>query len=301
MSQPNDTATAGPQDPEQAVPADADVRLVVADLDGTLLDADSRIPPALWPLLDRMRAHGIVFVPASGRQYATLRAMFERFAHTMPFIAENGGYVVRDGHEIDSTTLEPDVVAAVVARVRELVRHGADLGIVVCGKNSAYVERHDEAFMAQARIYYVALAEVDDVVTADDEIVKLAIYDFGHPERTTMPHLAEFEGSHRVVLSGKHWVDVMPAGVNKGLAVASLQRELGIGREQTAAFGDYLNDVEMLDAADLSFAVANAHPQVKSHARAVIAANTDGGVIAILTRLLEVREQRREAVRPAQP
>lgn len=301
MSEPNGTdPNPRKQDPMQAVPADADTRMVVADLDGTLLDGNAEIPSALWPLLDRMRERGIVFVPASGRQYATVHSMFERADRGMPFIAENGGFVVRNGREIDSTTLDHGFVTQAVQLLRELATQGLDLGFVLCGKKSAYVERHDEAFMAQARIYYVALAVVEDVLNAQDDIMKLAVYDFGDPERTTIPPLSRFRGSHQVVLSGKHWVDVMPSDVNKGLAVRSLQTELGISHEQTAAFGDYLNDVEMLDAAGLSFAVANAHPDVKAHARAVVPANTEGGVITTMERLLEIRERSDRAARFAQ-
>ena len=56
--------------------APVDVRLVVVDMDGTLLDGHGRIPAGLWPLLGVMRERGIVFAPASGRQYATLATMF---------------------------------------------------------------------------------------------------------------------------------------------------------------------------------------------------------------------------------
>ena len=53
-----------------------DIRLIVADMDGTLLDGDSNIPDDFWPLLDELHAKGVEFVPASGRQLATLRSMF---------------------------------------------------------------------------------------------------------------------------------------------------------------------------------------------------------------------------------
>ena len=53
-----------------------DIRLVVADMDGTLLDERSRIPDGFWPMLARLKRRGVEFVPASGRQYATLRNMF---------------------------------------------------------------------------------------------------------------------------------------------------------------------------------------------------------------------------------
>ena len=73
-----------------------DIRLVVADMDGTLLDERSRIPDGFWPMLARLKRRGVEFVPASGRQYATLRNMFADKAAEildggeLSYIAENG-------------------------------------------------------------------------------------------------------------------------------------------------------------------------------------------------------------------
>ena len=84
-------------------PAD-DLRLVVSDMDGTLLDGDGNIPSQLWPLLETMRDRAIAFVPASGRQCTTLSTMFGSHLQGMPIIAENGTYVVRDGVDTVSYT-----------------------------------------------------------------------------------------------------------------------------------------------------------------------------------------------------
>jgi hydroxymethylpyrimidine pyrophosphatase-like HAD family hydrolase len=67
-----------------------------------------------------------------------------------------------------------------------------------------------------------------------------------------------------------------------------LQKALGVTPAQTAAFGDYLNDLEMLQAADLSYAVANAHPDVARVARYTAPSNLEEGVITVLHRLLGV-------------
>ena len=61
----------------QSTPLPGDIAMVVADMDGTLLDGDSRIPEGFWPLLARLQRAGIEFVPASGRQIFTLRDMFD--------------------------------------------------------------------------------------------------------------------------------------------------------------------------------------------------------------------------------
>ncbi|MEV6177563.1 Cof-type HAD-IIB family hydrolase [Streptomyces sp. NPDC052015] len=268
--------------------ATADIRLVVTDMDGTLLDDDKRVPDRLWEVLARLRERGVLFSPASGRQYATLAREFAEVADGMVFIAENGTYVVRDGEELSSDPLSPGVVAEVVTAARRLRADGVDLGVVVCGKRSAYVERADEAFLAEVDKYYLRHRVVEDATAVDDDIIKVALFDFGSAEATTAPALAPFADTHQVVVSGEHWVDVMNRTANKGAALRRLQRELGITPAQTMVFGDYLNDLEMLDAADWSFAMANAHPDVVRRARHLAPSNNDNGVLRTVVRLLDL-------------
>ncbi|MFF9087757.1 Cof-type HAD-IIB family hydrolase [Streptomyces sp. NPDC014991] len=264
----------------------ADIRLIVTDMDGTLLDDAKRMPGGLWPMLAELRRRGVLFSPASGRQYATLARQFADVADGMVFIAENGTYVVRDGVELSSDPLDRSVAAAVARTVRRLVAGGADVGAVVCGKRAAYVERTDEAFLAEVRTYYAEHRIVDDVTAVDDDLIKVALFDFGPAEHTTAPALAGFAATHQVVVSGEHWVDVMNRTANKGTALRGLQRALGISPAQTMVFGDYLNDLEMLDAADWSFAMAGAHPEVIRRARHLAPSNNDDGVLRTIARVL---------------
>ncbi|CAM5556003.1 Cof-type HAD-IIB family hydrolase [Streptomyces aurantiogriseus] len=273
--------------PEPSAAA-ADIRLIVTDMDGTLLDDDKQVPERLWEVLALLRERGVLFSPASGRQYATLAREFAEVADGMVFIAENGTYVVRDGRELSSDPLDPAVVTRVVAAVRRLAAGGVDVGAVVCGKRSAYVERADEAFLAEVRKYYVRHEVVEDVAAVEDDVIKVALFDFGSAEETTAPALAPFADTHQVVVSGEHWVDIMNRTANKGAALRRLQRELGITPAQTLVFGDYLNDLEMLDAADWSFAMANAHPEVVRRARHLAPANNDNGVLRTVVRLLDL-------------
>lgn len=263
-----------------------DVKLVVADMDGTLLTDEGSVPPALWPILADLRNRGDYFVPASGRQYATLERLFSEVSAGMPFIAENGTYVVLDGEEVSSNVVSDDVVADIILRLRALVGAGElDVGVVVCGKRSAYVERSDDLFLAESDQYYAKLSVIPDLLDHGDEVLKVAVYDFGDANGTAA-RLADFAGTHQVVVSGEHWVDVMNQGVNKGTALAALQLALGVTPDQTVAFGDYLNDLEMLDQARWSFAMANAHPEIIARARYVAPPSSEGGVVQVLDRLL---------------
>lgn len=82
------------------------------------------------------------------------------------------------------------------------------------------------------------------------------------------------------------WMDCMAQGVNKGQAVKRLQESLEIRPEETMAFGDQLNDIEMLQQAYYSFAVANAREEVRKLARFQADSNKNDGVLKVLKQLL---------------
>ncbi|MEC8761634.1 MAG: Cof-type HAD-IIB family hydrolase [Actinomycetota bacterium] len=259
------------------------MRLIAVDMDGTLLDGQGAVPPALWPMLDRLRDAGIAFAPASGRQHATLRREFGAHGDDLVFIAENGTFVTRGDEELSSDTMDRAFVDSLIAEIRGF-RH--DVGVVLCGKASAYIERTDAAFRDQAEKYYARLADVADLTAVDDDILKIAVFDVEDGEKNTAPALERHRLTHQVVVSGHHWVDVMNQGVSKGKALRAIQNLLDVTPEQTAVFGDYLNDLDMMDAADFSFAMANAHPDVAAAARYRAPSNVDHGVIQVLERLL---------------
>ena len=284
-----------PTDPGAYAPAD--VRLVVADMDGTLLDDRKRFPGGLWRMLDQLDARGVTFAPASGRQVWTLLDMFPD-RPGMTVIGENGAIVMRDGAEISSSPLDLPTLREAVRLVRAATGPGGvNGGLVMCGKRSAYVERVDEPFVAGVVPYYHRTRQVGsqlDVLDAieagelDDAIVKLAVHSLDPVGPLAEATLARFRSTHQYAVSGANWADLQIRGVDKGRAVRALQGALGVTRAQTAVFGDFQNDLSMLAEADLSFAVANADPDVVRAARFVAPSNNEGGVVSVVERLLSL-------------
>ncbi len=256
------------------------VRLVAIDMDGSLLDSAKRLPDGFRPVLDALIARGVTVCPASGRQHATLRAQLDR--GDLTYIAENGALVVQDDEPVAVAPLARGTAHRGVDLVRGAVAQGARLGAVLCGVRSAYVERTDEEFLAHVRPYYRRLEHVADLQAVDDEVLKLAVFDVDDAQHGAGPLLAPLDGPDRVLVSGEHWVDVMGPDADKGRALRALQARLGVPPEQTMAFGDYFNDLGMLEAAGWSFAMANAHPDVRAAARFVAPSNDDDGVLATL-------------------
>ena len=87
-------------------------------------------------------------------------------------------------------------------------------------------------------------------------------------------------------VSGEHWVDLSGLETHKGNALQKLQDQLGVDKSQTMVFGDYNNDLEMLQLADFSFAMANAHPNVKKTANYSTKSNDELGVESILEKVI---------------
>ncbi|MEY8566481.1 HAD family hydrolase [Corynebacteriaceae bacterium 7-707] len=268
-----------------------DLGLVVLDMDGTLLRPDGTVPEGFWDLLPVMQDRGIVVVPASGRQHATLRDMFGDHG-IRTYLAENGTVVVHDDEVVATSPLADDTVQQCIAAVRGTDRR---LGVVVCTPETAYVESTDREFLDEAAKYYHSLAQIDDLTTVDAPVVKVAVFAFGSAEDAA-PDLfngedaaaPEVEEDNAVVISGANWIDIMRTDANKGAALRDLQEELGISRADTAVFGDYLNDLEMIGEGDLSFAMVNAHPGITAAANYTAPANSEDGVVQVLRRLLGV-------------
>ncbi|QPL06595.1 HAD hydrolase family protein [Actinomyces respiraculi] len=256
-------------------------------MDGTLLDKDSRPPAGITALMDRMRAHGVAFCPASGRQLANLRAVLGPGIDDGPVIPENGLFSLVGGVELHSDLLSREQVLRVIAAVRDLLARGGDVGAVVATRHMAYIERGDERFAAQVANYYEQRALVPDLTALDlDDVLKVAVYDFGVAEQESGPRLRAAVPDVRTVASGLQWTDVMNPAGSKGRALSIIQKHLGVGPEQTAVFGDYLNDLELYAHSTLGFAMANAHPGILQAAQYVAPANTEDGVVRTVNLLL---------------
>ncbi|MDC7108713.1 Cof-type HAD-IIB family hydrolase [Corynebacterium afermentans] len=253
-------------------------RLIALDMDGTLLDGDGRVPDAFWPLLETARSRGITLAPASGRQLATLQQMFP---DCEDFIAENGAVVARGG-EVVSTTALPE--APVQRLLSALPNAPFAAHAVVCAPSVAATAALPPAVDAEVDKYYASRTLLGD--GSASPTIKIALYVESDAERDAYPWVRELVPELRAVVSGKHWVDLMHPDADKGLALAQLAEAMGVAMSETAAFGDYLNDLGMLRAAGHAVAMGNAHEDVKAVADEVVGTNTDGAAVARLAKWL---------------
>ncbi|MBQ9365008.1 MAG: HAD family hydrolase [Schwartzia sp.] len=263
------------------------IKIIFCDMDGTLLDGEGKIPPMFDEVMGELKKRGVIFAPASGRQYSALLRQMGAYIDDFIFISENGTFIARHDEEIWSSVMS-----------RDDVRRALELGLtvprcysVLCGKRIAYVTREWEPYMENMRQFFTVSEYVDDMfaVAANEDIIKVAFCDpeRGDAERTIYPPLTALNDRVHVVLSSNYWVDVMNKGVNKGAAVGRVQKALGVSPDECASFGDYLNDIEMLRAVRYGFAMENAHDEAKRAARYSAPRNTEYGVMTKLRELMD--------------
>jgi Cof subfamily protein (haloacid dehalogenase superfamily) len=252
------------------------IKLITTDLDGTLLDDNKDINPEFWEIQKKLSEKGILFSIASGRPYYNLIEKFDRIKDDVLFLAENGAYVKYKDQEIHLNFLDK----ASTVQFIKIGRNIRDAYVILCGKDSAYVENTNAKFLKEARMYFNKLEIVKDLTEVDDVALKVTLCDFIDVPNNSYLHYKSYENNYNVAISGKVWLDLSNATANKGSAIEDIQKKLGISYDETMVFGDLLNDLEMMQVARYSFAMKNAHPDILKVSRHVTEFdNNNNGVV----------------------
>ncbi|QDO94169.1 HAD family phosphatase [Formosa sediminum] len=264
------------------------VKLVVSDMDGTLLNSKDEVSPRFYKLFHELQAHNVHFIAASGRQYFSMIEKLHPIKDAITIIAENGGLTKRGNQELAKRLLEKDKINAILPLLRAI----ENTFIVLCGKNKAYIETEDIHFPKLLSEYYTEFNTVTNLSeVTDDEFLKLAIYHTNNSEDFIYPKVKHLEAEYQIKVSGEHWLDISHHDANKGYALSEVQEEFGISEAETMVFGDYNNDLEMLKRAHFSYAMENAHPNVKQTARFITKSNDAFGVEVVLEALLDAKKK----------
>lgn len=266
------------------------MRLIATDLDGTLLDSTSSVSARTRRALDAARERGIHVVPVTARQPIGLRAIAADAAFDGWALCSNGAFAVHlaGGRMLFAEELPADTIRTLAEALRASIP----------GLLFASVREGGETFVAQHG--YAAIADLVDHrrepstmggVPLDDVLAAPSLkFVIRHPELAPSSlfdavralGMSGFEAT----LSGAPFVEVMAEGVTKATGLARLCEHLEIDRADVVAFGDALNDVEMLRWAGHGVAMADAVPVVHDAADETTTSNDDDGVARVIERLL---------------
>ena len=259
------------------------IKLAISDLDGTLLTPQRQLPENTFEIIGKLKAKGILFGAASGRQLQNLLDIFSPVANDMIFISENGGLAYYKGEILFCEALTAEQTAKALATVRA----AEGLYPLLCAPECAYYGDTFPPFVEHVNDSYThtKFADLDDIARSQP-VCKIAVYDTLGAEKNGAAILPEKLTELRVIQSGMDWLDLSTKSANKGSALAFILKKFGVSPDECMAFGDHMNDYEMLCTCSHPFVPENAYYKLKELFPHEIPSNKDFGVIRKLETLL---------------
>lgn len=261
------------------------IKLIVSDIDGTLVpEGTNDINPEIFSLIRRLKSQGIYFVVASGRHKYSIENLFAPIKEDIFYITSNGAYVGTYNKKLAVSDISKETAKALIKDFETDI--GQPYLVETCV--TAYTPCPDPSFTKLLTDNYgYEMNHCNSIDDISEDIIKLCLYQPGNALDIDEAWLKKWNKVCKAVISGTHWIDYMAQNTNKGTALARLQETLGITIHETLAFGDQINDIEMLKQAYFSYAVGNANPTVKNAARFICDTCENNGVITTISSFLE--------------
>jgi Cof subfamily protein (haloacid dehalogenase superfamily) len=261
------------------------VRLVVADVDGTLVTPDKILTPRASVIVRAILDAGIAFTITSGRPPLGMKTLIEELQLQDPITAFNGGLVVRPDLSVIREHLVPTEAAQAVIDMLTKCK----LDVWVYGDKDWYVRsRHGPHVDREEWTVKFSPTVVSTYDGLLDRVVK--IVGVSDDQEVTARCVTEVQGQFgqqvSAALSQPYYLDVTHPKANKGEVISALSALLSIPSAQIATIGDMPNDVLMFKQSGLSIAMGNASAEVQRAATFVTTSNRDEGFALAMERFV---------------
>lgn len=238
-------------------------KIVASDLDGTLLTPEHRIAPYTKEVLQRLHANGEHFVFATGRHHIDVAHIRKNLGIPAVMITSNGARV----HDADDNLLfSKNVDSTIVTDLVNMVKDDETVTIHIYRENDWLLNRSDDELTKFHKESGFSFELFDAENPPLEDVAKVFFIHNDHE------YLAEYEKKFNqtfgdkvsIAFSTPYCLEVMAANISKGEALKVVAKLKGLSLEDCIAFGDGMNDVEMLKAAKKGLIMETAHPKVKA-------------------------------------
>ena len=267
------------------------IRLITVDMDGTLLDENSKITQRTLDTIAKAQARGIVFSICTGRFFENASILLRDHGLDCPLISFNGAKtsLAPFGESITSHKMPKEAALAVFWRLEELDAHYFIFGegfVVISHDGDLHHSQKDFGTRmeteANTSYFYGKEACLKAIIGG---IYKFYI----HTDNDSLKLSRIRDGLQTIAnvnltQSSSTNIEIMPQGIDKGIGVKNLAGYLSIPLAAVMAIGDQDNDLPMLQTAGLSVAMGNATPEIKAMADVITLSNADDGVAAAIER-----------------
>lgn len=269
------------------------MELIVFDLDGTLLDRSGQISVYTRDTLAALSERGVAYTVATGRTLHASRELLQGHGFHLPQVYKNGVMIWNPAEDAYShqNYLRLDEVQHVLEAVLAQQMTPFVFTLEPGNRHAIYhapPQNDIERMLAQdfgTRIEVALLPAAQ--LPADAEITNISA--IGKPSAVAAIEAMTRDERHLVAYVGTawedeswRWIDIHHVEASKGGAIDMLRQQLGLSR--VICFGDSDNDLSMFARADEAYAPANAKPEVKAAATAVIGHHDEDGIARFLRR-----------------
>ena len=254
------------------------IKMIVTDLDGTFYHRDLTYDKKRFDQLYRqMKERDIKFVVASGNQYYQNKS----------FIAENGSYIISEGQEIFLAQMNKKTYLHVAELLMSI--EGIEFTLI-CGKKSSNVLKSTPDELCHFfQNYFPRMEKVDSFENIDDDMMKISLVVQENLVGLIEKQLQNaVDDQLKIVTSGHGCIDIMIKGADKGHGIAMLMEKWNIQAGEIMAFGDAMNDLEMLELVKYGFVMANGNDLLKEKIGCVLPyTNEEDGALIVIEKYFE--------------
>ena len=243
------------------------IKMIVTDLDETLLRKDKSISNRTIEVLGECQKCGIFVAIATARFWIATEKIIDTIKPNY-VISADGTLVHDEEHLVCGMGFDLETTNRIIGMI-QTIRPGAEIWVGVDRKvygNSLRISEHPRLYRAEYRDFRASMPEAGYKIVAE------------LPSRELADQIAEVNHCRVIGYRGENVYSFIPFGVGKMSMIRKLADLLAIPLEDIAAFGDDTNDMEMLRDCGIGVAMSNALPEVKAVANAITLSNEEDGV-----------------------
>ncbi len=245
------------------------IKLIVSDLDGTLLQEDNTVKPQDVKALNQALQGGLQISIATGRMDTEIIEVLKLIGQKFHRISQNGAFASTiDEKSIFSRTFNHEIAESIYHKVLD-----PKFVTIVCSYDTNFTHENNEYVEdVQKRMFNPII--IDPEISSKFSEVKpskITLIGFENDIFDIYEKLSnEFKDEIDLFISEKHVLDIMPKQISKGNAIIKLLDELSLKPEEIACIGDSFNDIPMFRLTPYSFVMSTAHDDVKKEAKYVV-------------------------------